>query len=99
MALVMCLLVPVFSYAQASYAHVQLGANYANAYNVQDTVTATVEDGDANFFKLAALHLPATVCFFSDSVVGPLPALVNVSGKETLTALQVVGNCLTGRLW
>ena len=99
MALVMCLLVPVFSYAQASYAHVQLGANYANAYNVQDTVTATVEDGDANFFKLAALHLPATVCYFSDSVFGPIPALVNVAGNDTLTAIQVVENCRTGWRW
>lgn len=99
MALVMCLLVPVFSYAQASYAHVQLGANYANAYNVQDTVTATVEDGDANFFKLAALHLPATVCYFSDSVFGPLPVLVKVIGMDSMPAVQVVENCRTGWRW
>lgn len=99
MALVMCLLVPVFSYAQASYAHVQLGANFAGAYTIQDTVTATVEDGDANFFKLAANHLPATVCYFSDSVFGPIPVLVNVTGDDTLQAVQVVENCRTGWRW
>ena len=64
----LCLLVPVFSYAQAS--HVSLGTNYSNATLIADTAAASVSDGVENYFKIEAeqwcyggdpsvrLHLP-----------------------------------------
>ncbi len=97
MTLVMCLIVPVFSSAQAQ--RITLGKNVSNAPAVTDTVDALVTDGEENFFMLEALHLPATVCYFSDSVFGPLPMLINELGNDTLTAIQVVENCRTGWRW
>ena len=95
MALAMCLLVPVFSYAQAQ--HVSLGANYSNATNIIDTVTANVVDGDENYFKLEAAHLPATVCYFPDTAFGPVPALIYID--DTLSAVMVSENCRMGWRW
>ena len=97
MTLVMCLLVPVFSYAQAQ--RIVLGTNVSNAPAVEDTVYASVVDGTENYFKIYAEHLPATVCYFSDSVFGPIPVLVNVVGMDTLLATQVLENCRAGWRW
>ena len=97
MMLVMCMFVSVFSYAQAQY--IALGTNVSNAPAVEDTVYATVSDGAENYFKLSAGHLPAAVCYFSDSVFGPVPVLVNASGNDTLPATQVVENCRAGWRW
>lgn len=97
MTLVMCLLVPVFPCAQAQ--HIALGTNVSNAPAVEDTVYASVADGTENYFKIEAEHLPATVCYFSDSVFGPLPVLVKVIGMDSMPAVQVVENCRTGWRW
>ena len=55
MVLAMCFFVPVFSYAQAQ--HIALGTNVSNAPAVADTVSATVTDGEENYFKIEAAHL------------------------------------------
>ena len=97
MTLVMCMFATVFSYAQAQ--RIVLGTNVSNAPAVEDTVYAAVTDGFENYFKISPEHLPATVCYFSDSVFGPIPVLVNVVGMDSLTAVQVVENCRTGWRW
>lgn len=97
MTLVMCLLVPVLSCAQAQY--IALGTIVSNAPAVEDTVYASVVDGTENYFRIYAEHLPATVCYFSDSVFGPIPVLVNVAGMDTIDAVQVVENCRAGWRW
>lgn len=97
MALAMCFFVPVFSYAQAQ--HIALGTNVSNAPAVADTVSATVTDGEENYFKIEAAHLPATVYYMSDSVFGPIPTLISVIGDDTLSALMVVKDCRMGWKW
>ena len=95
LALALCLLVPVFSHAQAQ--HVSLGTNYSNATLIADTATADVTDGVENYFKIEAAHLPATVCYFPDTAFGPVPELISVN--DTLTAVMVSENCRMGWRW
>ena len=91
----LCLLVPVFSYAQAP--HVSLGTNYSNATLIADTATASVSDGVENYFKIEAEHLPATVYYFPDTAFGPIPELISVN--DTLPAIMVSENCRMGWKW
>ena len=91
----LCLLVPVFSYAQAP--RLSLGTNYSNATLIADTATAFVSDGVENYFKIEAEHLPATVYYFPDTAFGPIPELISVS--DTLPAIMVSENCSMGWKW
>lgn len=96
-ALFICLLMSVISYAQTQ--HVSLGTNYSNATLIADTVTADVTDGVENYFKIEADHLPATVCYFPDTAFGPVPTLISVIGEDTLSAVMVSENCRMGWRW
>ena len=95
--LVACLLASFFACAHAY--SVSLGTNISNAPFIQDTATANVSDGAENFFRLEAEHLPATVCYWSDSIFGPIPVLVNVATDDTLSAVRVSENCRMGWKW
>ena len=97
MCLIMCVLAPFFSYAQAQY--VSLGTSVSNALAVADTVDATVADGAENYFKIEAEHLPATVCYFPDSAFGPIPELISYIESDTLPAVMVSENCRMGWKW
>lgn len=96
-ALALCLLAPVFLYAQA--AHVSLGASVSSATLIEDTVTADVNEGAENYFKIEAEHLPATVCYFPDTAFGPIPVLVSIVGEDTLPATMISENCRMGWRW
>ena len=91
------MLLCVFTYAQAQY--VSLGTNKDNAPQIADTVRATVADGTANYFKIAAENLPATVYYWADTVFGPLPTLVNVAGTDTVQAQMIADGCRMGWRW
>ena len=97
MAIVMCLLAPFFSYAQAQYE--SLGTSVTNALAITNTVAATVADGTENYFQIDADYLPATVYYFPDSAFGPVPELISVIEQDTLRALMVSENCRMGWKW
>lgn len=96
-AIMLCLFVPVFLYAQVS--PVNLGTSVATAPAITDTVTAAVADGAENYFKIETEHLPATVYYFPDTAFGPVPALVNFAEDDTIEAVIVSENCRMGWRW
>ena len=98
MVLVVCFAASFFSYARA-YESVSLGANVSSATEITDTVNAMVNDGEENYFKIDATHLPATVYYFPDSAFGPIPTLISVVGTDTLPSTITVEACAMGWKW
>lgn len=96
-ALFICLLTSVISYAQTQYAN--LGTNFSNAVNITDTTTVAVVDGTENYFKIEAAHLPASVFYMPDTAFGPIPTLISAIDDDTLTAVMVSENCHMGWRW
>ena len=96
MTLVMCFISSFFSYARAQRA---LGTNAGNAPVIEDTVSANIVDGTANYFKIAAANLPATVYYWPDTAFGPLPTLINVVGRDTVASQMVMEGCRMGWRW
>lgn len=91
------MLLCVIPYARAQ--RMQLGTNISNAPVVSDTVSAAVTDGEANYFQIEAIHLPATVYYLPDTAFGPVPMLVSVINDDTLRATMVVDGCRMGWKW
>ena len=96
MALVMCFSASFFSYARAQRT---LGTNAGNAPVIADTISANIVDGTANYFKIAAANLPATIYYWPDIAFGPLPTLINEAGTDTVPAQMVVEGCRMGWRW
>ena len=96
-ALFICLLTSVISYAQTQ--HANLGTNFSNAVNITDTTTVTVVDGTENYFRIEAVHLPATVFYMPDTAFGPIPTLISAIDDDTLTAVMISENCHMGWRW
>lgn len=91
------MLLCAIQYARAQ--RMQLGTNISNAPVVSDTVSAAVTDGEANYFQIEAIHLPATVYYLPDTAFGPVPMLVSVINDDTLPATMVVDGCRMGWKW
>ena len=83
----------------ASTPAIALGTNVSSAANIEKTEAALVTEGEENYFKILAEHLPATVYYLPDTAFGPIPALIKVVGQDTLQAVQVVDNCRMGWRW
>lgn len=96
MAFVMCSIASFFSYARAQRV---LGTNAGNAPVIADTISANIVDGTANYFKIAAANLPATIYYWPDTAFGPLPTLINEAGTDTVPAQMVVEGCRMGWRW
>ena len=78
---------------------IALGTNVSSATNIEKKEAALVTEGEENYFKILAEHLPATVYYLPDTAYGPIPALIKVVGQDTLQAVQVVDNCRMGWRW